>query len=311
MEDLKEKLIEYLETNNIKWRDSGKKVQHCCLNPLHLEENPSAFTSFKEDDNYFNHCSSCGYHLNQEALFKFLGGNLDTNLMFKSKMDKLFKQLKEKEAISLKDKEDNNIILPPKNKDFKATYRGISSKTFLKVGAYITPESNYYKKRIIFPIYNRKTELISFEAVSFDKEVLPKVLRPKNVDTTTLFGFENIILNNDFKRNDIVFICEGLFSALSFIEIGYKGVFNFGVGSIENKLEVLYQNGIKYVVLVGDFDTAGRKFNSECYHLLKNSFKVIFFKFPWKESKEKFDSNDLIKLDLLEKSVENTIKNLI
>ena len=311
MEDLKEKLIEYLETNNIKWRDSGKKVQHCCLNPLHLEENPSAFTSFKEDDNYFNHCSSCGYHLNQEALFKFLGGNLDTNLMFKSKMDKLFKQLKEKEAISLKDKEDNNIILPPKNKDFKATYRGISSKTFLKAGAYITPETNYYKKRIIFPIYNRKTELISFEAVSFDKEVLPKVLRPKNVDTTTLFGFENIILNNDFKRNDIVFICEGLFSALSFIEIGYKGVFNFGVGSIENKLEVLYQNGIKYVVLVGDFDTAGRKFNSECYHLLKNSFKVIFFKFPWKESKEKFDSNDLIKLDLLEKSVENTIKNLI
>ena len=311
MIDLKEKLIDYLETNNIKYRDSGKKVQHCCLNPLHLEENPSAFTSFKEDDNYFNHCSSCGFHLNHENLYKFLGGNLDTVFMFKSKMDKLFKQLKEKEILSLLPKEDNDIILPPKDKLFKAFYRGISSATFLKVGAYITPEINYYKKRIIFPIYNRKNELISFEAVSFDKEVLPKVLRPKNVDTTTLFGFENIILNNDFKRNDIVFICEGLFSALSFIEIGYKGVFNFGVGSIENKLEVLYQNGIKYVVLVGDFDTAGRKFNSECYHLLKNSFKVIFFKFPWKESKEKFDSNDLIKLDLLEKSVENTIKNLI
>ena len=311
MIDLKEKFIEYLKMNNIKYRDSGEKIQHFCLNPLHIEENPSAFTSFKEDNNYFNHCSSCGYHLNYEALVKFLGGNLDSVLLFKSKMDKLFKQLKEKEILSLKAKEDNDIILPPKDKDFKASYRGISSATFLTVNAYIAPETNYYKKRIIFPIYDRKNELISFEAVSFDKEVLPKVLRPKNVDTTTLFGFENIIFNNDFKRNDIVFICEGLFSALSFIEIGYKGVFNFGVGSIENKLEVLYQNGIKYVVLVGDFDTAGRKFNSECYHLLKNSFKVIFFKFPWKESKEKFDSNDLIKLDLLEKSVENTIKNLI
>ena len=310
MIDLKEKLIEYLEINNLKWRDSGEKIQHFCLNPLHIEENPSAFTKIEGTES-FNHCSSCGYHLNYERLIKFLGGTLDTNLMFKSKMDKLFKQLKEKEILSLLSKEDNDIILPPKDKDFKASYRGISSATFLKVNAYLAPETNYYKKRIIFPIYNRKTELISFEAVSFDKEVLPKVLRPKNVDTTTLFGFENIILNNDFKRNDIVFICEGLFSALSFIEIGCKGVFNFGVGSIENKLEVLYQNGIKYVVLVGDFDTAGRKFNSECYHLLKNSFKVIFFKFPWKESKEKFDSNDLIKLDLLEKSVENTIKNLI
>ena len=311
MEDLKEKLIEYLETNNIKWRDSGEKIQHCCLNPDHLEENPSAFTSFKEDNSYFTHCSSCGYHLNHEALIKFLGGKLDTVIMFKSKMDKLFKRLKEKEALSLLPKEDNNITLPPKDKEFKASYRGISSATFLKVGAYISPETNYYKKRIIFPIYNRKNELISFEAVSFDKEILPKVLRPKNVDTTTLFGFENIILNNDFKRNDMVFICEGLFSALSFIEIGYKGIFNFGVGSIGSKLEILYQNGIKYIVLVGDFDKVGRKFNSECYHLLKNSFKVIFFKFPWKESKEKFDSNDLIRIHLLEKSVESTIKNLI
>jgi DNA primase len=310
LEDLKEKLIDYLEINNLKWRDSGQKIQHCCLNPEHIENNPSAFTKIEGTES-FTHCSTCGYHLNYERLIKFLGGTLDTNLIFKSKMNKLFEQLKEKEALSLQPKEDNIVILPPKDKPFKATYRGISSKTFEKVDAYITNEQNYYRKRIIFPIYNRKNELISFEAISFDSEVLPKVLRPKNIDTTTLFGFENKILNNDFKRNDIVFICEGLFSSLSFIEIGYKGVFNFGVGSIENKLEVLYQNGVKYVVLAGDFDTAGRKFNSECYHLLKNSFKVIFFKFPWKESKEKFDSNDLIKLDLLEKSVENTIKNLI
>lgn len=310
MEDLKEKLIHYLKTNDLKYRDSGGKIQHCCLNPDHIEENPSAFTSFKEDNSYFTHCSSCGYHLNHEALIKFLGGNIDPVHMFKSKMNKLFEQLKGKEALSLLPK-DNNIILPQKYKDFKASYRGISPKTFLKVNAYITPDSSFYKKRIIFPIFNRKSELISFEAVSFNKEVLPKVLRPKLVDTTNLFGFENLILNNDFKRNDMVFLCEGLFSALSFLEIGYKGVFNFGVGSIENKLEVLYQNGVKYVILAGDFDTAGRNFNSECYHLLKNSFKVVFFKFPWKESKKKFDSNDLLKLDLLEKSVENTIKNLI
>ena len=175
MIDLKEKLIKYFETNNLKYRDSGEKLQHCCLNPEHIEENPSAFTKIEGTES-FNHCSSCGYLLNYERLIKFLGGTLDTNLMFKSKMNKLFKQLKEKEALSLLPKEDNDIILPPKDKDFKASYRGISSTTFLKVGAYITPESNYYKKRIIFPIFNRNNELSSFEAVSFDKEVLPKVL---------------------------------------------------------------------------------------------------------------------------------------
>ena len=146
MENLKEKLIEYLETNNLKWRDSGEKLQHQCLNPNHIEENPSAFTKIEGTES-FNHCSSCGYHLNYERLVKFLGGTLDPILLFKSKMDKLFKQLKEKEALSLQPKEDNIVILPPKDKPFKATYRGISSKTFEKVDAYITNEQNYYRKR--------------------------------------------------------------------------------------------------------------------------------------------------------------------
>lgn len=310
MEDLKEKLIEYLKINNLKFRDSGLKIQHCCLNKEHQEVNPSAFTKINGIESY-THCSSCGFHLNHTALVKFLGGTLDQSLVFKAKMDKLFKKLNEKEALSLQPKEESILILPPKDKEFKATYRGISSTTFLKVGAYITNESNYYKKRIIFPIYNRNNELSSFEAVSYNKDITPKVLRPKSIDTSTLFGFENIILNNDFKRNDTVFICEGIFSALSFIEFSYKGIFNFGIGSIENKLEILYQNGIKNVVLVGDFDQAGRRFNSEMYHLLKKSFKVLFFKFPFKDSKEKFDSNDLLKLNLLEKAIEITLKDII
>ena len=53
MIDFKEKLIDYLEINNLKYRDSGKKIQHFCLNPLHIEENPSAYTSFKEENSYY------------------------------------------------------------------------------------------------------------------------------------------------------------------------------------------------------------------------------------------------------------------
>lgn len=155
------------------------------------------------------------------------------------------------------------MILPPKLKDFKANYRGISSETFLKVGAYITPESNYYNQRIIFPLYDLNNSLKGFDAVSYNKEIQPKVLRSKNTDTTTFFGFEDSILSGDFKRNDTIFICEGLFSALSFIELGYKGVFNFGVASIEGKLGVLYRNNIKNIVLVGDYDKVGFEFNKE------------------------------------------------
>ena len=309
MENIKEKFIEYLENNGIKFRDSGGKVQHQCLNPDHEESNPSAYSNFSNTDEIFSHCSSCGYHLNHTQIVALLGGTIDDSLQFKAKMDKLFKEFIAKESLLNSQKEDIQVILPPKLKDFQAKYRGISSKTFNLIGAYITPDSNYYKSRIIVPLYDYKNKLKGFDAISFSKETTPKVLRSKNCNTKTFFGFENLLFSTEFKRNNILFICEGFFSALSFLELNYKAVYNFGVSEISSKLEVLYQNGIKTIIFVGDNDQAGRSFNTEMYHLLKKSFKCVYFKFPY-NTPEKYDSNDLLKKGLLQEAIDKTLKQI-
>lgn len=317
MNDYKQKFIEYLEANDIKYRDSGDKIQHVCISEFHQEENPSAFASFEIPEEPFCHCSSCGHHLNTEAFISFIGGNLDKTVLFKSKMNRLFKEIQERNALKVVTESKINdwksrVFLPPKHKDFSKlgkSYRGISPETFAKVGCFVTDSEHYYKKRLIFPLYDYKNTLKGFDAVSVFKDIVPKVLRSKGCLTDSFFGFENLLGESFFKEKDTVFISEGLFSALSFIELGYQGIFNFGVATIEDKLEVLYQKGIKQVILVGDKDEVGFKFNSEMYHLLNKSFKVKFFKHPWKAD-DKSDSNDYLKKEQLQQLIDKTLNIL-
>ena len=180
------------------------------------------------------------------------------------------------------------IYLPIEEKEFRKDYRGISPETFEKVGAFSTIPETYYARRIIIPIYDIDNTLRGFEAISTNANIQPKVLRPKNILTDDLFGFENLI------SSDTVFITEGIFSALSFIECGYDGIFNFGIGSIKPKIKKLMLKGVRNVLLCGDKDTAGKKLNGEMMKALRHNFNVAFFNYPY-NAPDKYDANDLLK----------------
>lgn len=284
MNNIKEALINYLEQNNLKYIERENKISHSCINPLHEDNNASAYTILSETP--FNCCSSCGFSLNTEKLYSLLEVGFDEKVLFVNQIKNMLKKAEPK-----LEKESARIFLPIKDKDFSKTYRGISQETYKKVGAYSTFNETFYQKRIIIPIYNYKNELRSFEAISTSSKIQPKILRPKGSDTTELFGFEHLL-----GESDSVFICEGIYNSLSFMELGYDSIFNFGVASIKDKIKTLHLKGIKNIILCGDNDSAGRTFNKECYHLLKHNFNVSFFQFPY-NSPEKCDSNDLLKKD--------------
>lgn len=281
--NLKETLINFLEANQLSYIDRGDKISHCCINPAHIEEHPSAYTDFRELP--YTHCSSCGFHLNTEALYEFLELGFDQNMLFEMTIQKLL----DKKLI--KQEDVGSVFLPIKYKNFDKPYRKISAETFAKVSAYYTEPDAYYSKRIIIPIKNYEDNVKGFEAVSTSKDIVPKILRPKNFKSDGIFGFENLI------KSDTVWICEGIFNALSFIECNFNGLMNFGVASISNKIKVLLLKGVKNVVLCGDNDDAGRNFNKECYKILrKYGFNVLYFKFPYEfKDINKFDINDLLK----------------
>ena len=302
MSHIKESLINYLEQNNLKYIDRDNKISHQCVNPNHQENSPSAFTIL-ESGNEYNHCSSCNFHMNTESLYKFLELGFDEKVLFVNQIKNMLKQTEPK-----LEKQIAPVYLPIKDKDFDKPYRGISAETYKKVGAYSTFVETFYQKRIIIPIYNYRNELKSFEAISTSSKIQPKILRPKGSDTTELFGFENLL-----GESDSVFICEGIFNSLSFIELGYDSIFNFGVASIKDKIKTLHLKGVKNIILAGDADSAGKQFNKECYHQLKHNFNVAFFQFPY-NSPEKCDSNDLLKKDreLLQECIDKSLsKGLI
>ena len=302
MQDIKQNLLNYLEANNKKYVDRGDKISHSCVNPLHDDNNASAYTILSETP--FSSCSSCGFSLNTEKLYSLLEIGFDEKVLFVNQIKNMLKQAEPK-----LNKESAQIFLPIKDKDFDKPYRGISPEVYKKVGAYYTFKDSYYGRRIIIPIYSYKNELKSFEAISTSSKIQPKILRPKGSDTTELFGFENLL-----GESDSVFIVEGIFNSLSFMELGYNSIFNFGVASIKDKIKTLHIKGIKNIILAGDFDYAGKQFNKECYHLLKHNFNVAFFQFPY-NSPEKCDSNDLLKKngrEILQECIDRTLsKGLI
>lgn len=294
---LKEKLIEYLETNDMRFVDRGDKVSCACLSPEHDDNSPSAFVKLDEGNEFF-HCSSCKASMNTKQLYEFFEEGYNEDLVFKAQMNRMLK------GETKVDKEEVKIYLPLKEGDFKKSYRGISPETFEKVGAYFTDPDAYYGKRIIFKLIDVEDRVRGFEAVSTNKKIIPKVLRPKGLHTDDFFGFEDLI------QSDTVFINEGLFSALSWIEIGYDGVFNMGVASIKGKIKGLLKKGVKNVVLCADKDETGKLFNIDSYHLLKKTFNTCFFSFPY-GSPNKFDTNDLLKQMGSEKFKEYVDKMLL
>lgn len=273
---MREQLLTYLESNGLKYKDMEHKILHQCINPLHDDKNISAFTDLL---NGYTHCSSCKFHKSGVALIQFLGGEASVADLAIGRMQQAFRPVKE---------EQNLVISPPMKCGFDIGYRGISGPTFQKVGAYVAPSGHFYEKRIIFPLLDFQQVVKGFDAIAVDGRE-PKVLRSKGLDTTKFFGFEHLINGRD------VFLCEGLFSALSFIEKDLNGIYNFGVGSIEKKLEPLFANAVRTVYLCGDNDDAGRRFNKEAFQTLKGSFKLRFWSWP-KSLKEKGDSNDLQQL---------------
>lgn len=302
MLDIKEKFINYLEASELEYIDRGNKISHCCISPLHSDTSPSAFTVFKEDG-VFCFCKSCGYVLSGAKFYDFLEIGYDEKEFFHQQIKNILKQPE-----LILNKISTQVFLPIKDKIFNKPYRGISGNTFESVNAFSTFDASYYQKRIIIPIYTYKGDLRTFEAISTNKKVVPKVLRPKNSITTDLFGFEHLL-----GKSNTIFLTEGIFNALSFMELGYSSVFNFGVGNISQKIKTLHLKGIKNIILAADNDEVGRSFSKECYHLLKHNFNVTFFQFPY-NSPEKYDSNDLLKQgrEILQECIDKTLsKGLI
>ncbi len=197
---------------------------------------------------------------------------------------------KDMKTLSHVDKQLFHILKTPKTEAIEyQKNRGLSKHIYFH-------QSNAYKNfpnAVIFINHNESGFERRFIA---DSEELQRLVLPK----TQFFGEKS----NSFydagydKKQEILFICEGPNNALSFVEIGFSAVATFGATNLPNSdlLKKYAEN--KIVILAGDGDEAGDKFNTSLALLIvQNNIQIKDLKalvFPGGK-----DANDLLKAGTL------------
>lgn len=115
------------------------------------------------------------------------------------------------------------------------------------------------RPRVILPLHGK--EATGYQARAISDEGLPAQYRKMNPAGTPVYPFNEAILWADFvDRETPVFICEGPFDALSFLEIGFCALSLNGAGNVGKLLERLEKRPtLATIVVCMDTDGPGQK----------------------------------------------------
>ncbi len=241
-----EKGIEYkINANN------PYEINMKCFSGEHLDSNPSL--SYNLEKGVFN-CFACGFKGDTTKLMKELGIIFTVEPL--SKQGFKIKRLSEK-LESLRG--DKPIFLPEPRFPIKHSFKGISTNTLDKFGAFMTTYDSM-DDYICIPVYQSgKLRFIEGRHTVLNAKNLsmPKYMRrPAGADVSSvLFPLDKV---KDFTQ---VILVEGIFDALNMHDMGYTntlcifGTNNFNAG----KAKLLDEYGCKHVILMMDGDTAGRQ----------------------------------------------------
>jgi len=250
-----------LESLNVKWKQNNKEIMCRCLNPAHNDNNPSF--SINVENGAYN-CFSCGYRGNFK---KLLNLEIDEETERNMKYLQILRELEVNEKVVEGPIGYAEQLLPP-NSNLSLPeegIRGISLALLKTLGVYYCTVGKY-RGRLIFPVKSIDNEILGFDAriytlpgQSFIEPVNPhaKYLRPSFMKTKDIaYGVDYIYTK--WQSVDTVIITEGIFDALSWLEMGIPAVANFGVSTPSiTKMASLLALGVQNVMNGFDLDKAG------------------------------------------------------
>ncbi len=118
---------------------------------------------------------------------------------------------------------------------------------------------DYFRNRIIFPIFNVDSEIIGFGARTLDPKGSPKYLNSRDSSiyskSRSLYGIH--VAKNAIAKEDVVYVVEGYFDVLALMEKGIENVVApLGTALTSDHIKCL-KRYTKKIVLIFDSDTAG------------------------------------------------------
>lgn len=247
-----QQIINKLKEGNIKFTMRGKEIQCRCLNPNHKDTNPSF--SINTTSGLYN-CFSCGFKGNIHNLWDNI--EVDEEAVRLSQYSSLLDSW-ELEVSS--PKEYLEELLPPVDHYIDYPVRGLSVELLKSLGAYYCT-TGWYKGRVVFPVRDTEGILRGFESRIYSSPktdfIEPnmeqaKYLRPNSMNTKSLLFPLDYVANNF--QEDYIILTEGIFDALSYIQMGYPAVCNFGL-SHPDLFKVGYIKSLGVTTIINGLDT--------------------------------------------------------
>lgn len=241
--------------NNIGFSISGKDYLIKCLNPEHLDRNPSLRIDRLSG---IGHCFSCGYSVNIFSYF-----NKEANLQ-------LIKIAKLREKIARINSSSVGLTIPPRSIPLTREYRNISVSTLKTFGLF--ENQNDFPDRVVIPMRDATGKIIAFNARHKEIGGEPRYkIFPTGVELP--FFPANFTVTN----NSVVFV-EGIFDALNLYDKGLTNVIALlGTSTLhskkrglnKSKVNMLKLKNVLKIYLLLDNDKAGKTASAELKYLLE------------------------------------------
>lgn len=251
---------QFLKSQKISYEVSGDQIKCRCLNPKHIDSNPSfQFNTSKG----FGHCFSCGFKTHISHLSEV---EIDPETLRQYEYDKLIEQL----HVGTTEIAEQDVILPPKAFDITWEVRGISAEFLQELEVYYC-ERGKYCGRLIFPIKGVNDELLGYTSWIANEEALgdfkDRLVPPTREHAKYLHSYglktADVIYPTtnesvELKIGQGLHLTEGLFDALSLLQLGYPAICNFGLGAPSFiKIGEVFSMGYTELVPAFDNDKAG------------------------------------------------------
>lgn len=255
MSTFKEKIIAKLTSLNHPYEVLQDEIKTKCLNPAHVDNNPSFFINIHSG---VSHCFSCHYTLHPAKLFDV--GDVEIEELIRNAMYNNLLAKYEPEVT-----QSVEVNLPPIKYRIDRSWRGVSQSLLERLGVYYC-DTGRYAGRLVFPMYNKYEELEGLDARIVNEAIVPesvkhaKWLRNKGMDAQGIVYPYSIIKAFPQNTRKHIILTEGVMDAISYLSLGIPAIPTFGMGAPTSKrIESLLELGVETITIGYDNDAKGQE----------------------------------------------------
>lgn len=271
-----------LDKHRISYRPSGRDFITRCFNPEHNDSNPS----FRVDQvSGIGHCFSCGFKFNIFKYYGVLTNNVSIKIAkLKEKLKSITEQL-------------TGLDYPEGYTPFSGSFRGISSQTLKKFGAFTTDRVDALNDRLCFPIPDITGKTSVFVARHTLSSASPRYVNYPGGVAMPLYP----CMVPTPECTTIVLV-EGLMDMLRLYDKGiHNSICCFGTNTLQSntseKLLAFKAQGITKVFILFDGDIAGRDAAKKLKPLIEEEgFLVEIVDLPDNEDPGSLGDEDILSI---------------